>query len=278
MFDGKKLPLTNSGELEVFFLGTGSAFSEKLPNTNFILIKGDTHLLVDFGVTGPDALRQNAGLDPTDINSVLLTHAHADHVGGVEQLAFMNYFIAKKKPDLIATPEFADVLWDRTLRGGMTYLTGCDRPLRLTDYFNLRLFTNWHQTFGTIGVPDNPLVYYMDYGSMKIELFRTKHIETPAGEPPFFSYGLCVDRKVMFSGDSLIDKNRLYRHLDCEAIFHDCSLKDSGGTHANLEDLRKLPDAIKQKMWLVHYQDDFREHDISDFAGWAEARTRYIFE
>ncbi|NQW29443.1 MAG: hypothetical protein HQ472_02895 [Ignavibacteria bacterium] len=46
------LSLKNDGKLEVVFLGTGTAFAKDLYQTNLLLIKGDTHILVDFGMTG----------------------------------------------------------------------------------------------------------------------------------------------------------------------------------------------------------------------------------
>ena len=62
-----KLELKNDGILELFFLGVGSAFATTLYQTNFIIIKGDHHILVDFGITGPRALRETAQLEPTDM-------------------------------------------------------------------------------------------------------------------------------------------------------------------------------------------------------------------
>ena len=36
-----KLSLQNDGKLEIVFIGTGTAFSEKLGNNNILIIKGD---------------------------------------------------------------------------------------------------------------------------------------------------------------------------------------------------------------------------------------------
>ena len=45
----KPLSLTNEGFLELVFIGVGSAFTKKLNHTNLIVIKGDNHVLIDFG-------------------------------------------------------------------------------------------------------------------------------------------------------------------------------------------------------------------------------------
>ena len=68
----------------MFFIGTGSAFAKTHHQTNFLIIKGDHHIMVDFGMTGPNALRETAGLEPTDLKCILPTHSHADHIGGIE--------------------------------------------------------------------------------------------------------------------------------------------------------------------------------------------------
>ena len=90
------LSLKNNGNLEMVFLGVGSAFAATLNQTNLLIIKGDTHIMVDFGMTGPKALSETTGLRPMDIEVVLPTHSHADHVGGLECLALMNRYVGIK--------------------------------------------------------------------------------------------------------------------------------------------------------------------------------------
>lgn len=272
LLDGERLSLTTPGHLEVFFLGTGGAFSQNLGNTNLLLVQGDTHLLVDFGITGPTRLWEKARLRPTDIQAVLPTHVHSDHVGGLENLAFQNYFITRRKPLLFVPEAHHKVLWDDTLSGGMKYLTGVEHALRLGDYFVVKM-PNQTRVW-----PDEQ--YEFTHGPLKIKLFRTDHIAGPCDEPDFLSYGLVVNDRVFFSGDSTLNPELFLRFPSCEAYFHDCSIYPCGGTHATLADLRGgiLRPNIKDKMFLVHYSDDFRSHDVSDFAGWAEAGLRYIFD
>ncbi len=73
--NNQKLSLVNNGDLELFFIGTGSAFAKTSYQTNFIIIKGDTHIMVDFGMTGPRALYKTTGLDATEISTILPTQA-----------------------------------------------------------------------------------------------------------------------------------------------------------------------------------------------------------
>ena len=52
---GKTVRFENDGELEFFFIGTGSAFSKRFFQTNILIIKGKDHLLVDCGTMCPYA-------------------------------------------------------------------------------------------------------------------------------------------------------------------------------------------------------------------------------
>lgn len=68
---------------ELIMLGTGNALVTRCYNTCFVLRTPGTSLLVDAG-GGNGILRQLelAGLKPTDLTAMYLTHAHTDHVLG----------------------------------------------------------------------------------------------------------------------------------------------------------------------------------------------------
>lgn len=58
----------------------------------YLVQKGDEHILIDSG-SGTDASHKNllvglqqAGLQPSDLTHILLTHAHIDHFGGLSKL------------------------------------------------------------------------------------------------------------------------------------------------------------------------------------------------
>lgn len=257
--------LKNDGKLEIVFLGVGDAFSKNLGNTNFVAIKGNDHILVDFGITGPRTLAWHFDVNLGDIETFIPTHQHADHVGGVENLALYNHFVAQKKPNLIATEQLQASLWDKTLRGGLEWLDDV-RPMQLKDYFNVITPKIHHDR-------RNNEAYILDHKSFHIELFRTNHINNPM----FHSYGLVLDRKVYFSGDGTFNLSNIARYGRCKLMFQDCSLKPNA-VHSDLEQLRRLPGCIKQKMMLVHYQDKFEEYDPQDFRGWTKAGESYIVD
>ena len=279
MIWNQKLPLKNNGALELFFIGTGSAFSKTMNQTNFFIIKGDTHIMIDFGMTAPRALYETAKLEVTDVEVLLPTHSHADHVGGIEALALMNRYIGRKflnKPKLtiIINEDYQRVLWTHTLQGGLEWNEkGIDasEKLQFSDFFTaVRPKWKAHQ-------PRE--IFELDMNGIHLELFRTNHIPEQAEnwEASFISYGLLIDGRVFISGDTQFDPDLIYMYADrSEVMFHDVQFFP-GAVHAPLEDLKTLPPEIKRKMYLFHYSDDWKKQDIKDFGGWCEQGVRYIF-
>ena len=271
------LKLEHNTQLQIIFLGVGSAFSETLHQTNFLILKGGRHILVDFGMTGPAALKE-VGLKPTDIGVVLPTHSHADHVGGIECLALMNRyvgqrFLKKNKLSMIITEEYQRILWDRTLRGGLEdneNPEGQGQKLSFVDFFSvIRPTWKTHQ-------PRE--VYEVDFFDIHLELFRTMHIpeQSKTWEESFISYGLMIDNKVFVSCDTRFDPELINLYGDAEVMFHDVQFFP-GAVHAPLEELKTLPKEIRKKMYLIHYADNWKDQYIPGFAGFAEERLRYIF-
>jgi len=272
--------LKNSGELELFFIGVGSAFASTLNQTNFLIVKGDAHIMVDFGMTGPNALLETTGLKPTDIGVILPTHSHADHVGGIECLALMNRHIGipsmnKPKMTMIVSKEYQRLLWNLSLRGGLEWNEeeeDSKRMLSLTDYFYI-IQPEWKSC-------QPREIFKVELGDIQIELFRTKHIPQQSNDwqNSFVSYGLLINERVFFSGDTRFDPDLIDLFDNrSEIMFHDVQFFP-GAVHAPLEDLRTLPHGVKEKMFLVHYADNWPDQNISGFAGWTRQGVRYIID
>lgn len=69
--------------VEILFLGTGDAFGSggRLQSAALIRSAG-ANILVDCGATVLPALRRH-GVDPGEVDTILLTHLHGDHFGGL---------------------------------------------------------------------------------------------------------------------------------------------------------------------------------------------------
>jgi glyoxylase-like metal-dependent hydrolase (beta-lactamase superfamily II) len=121
-----RVSLKNDGALEVVFLGVGSAFATTLFQSNIFLVKGGTHVMLDIGSKASIALHE-AGIGVLDIENLVATHSHADHIGGIEEWCLKARYAApfvkgcargEYRPNLLTTADYAHILWDGSLRAG----------------------------------------------------------------------------------------------------------------------------------------------------------------
>lgn len=288
--------------LTLTFLGVGSAFAKRNLQSNALLeawsnapgaqSTPDDTLLIDFGATGPMALNQLKQCDGFGyldcdglvnypaIARVLVTHLHADHIGGLEEMALMNRYVYGKRGEcpvrrtqLICPVAIKDDLWNHSLKGGLGVLPG--RKAELADYFSVA-------TIGLAGMggPD-----HIDLlGRYRITLFRTHHIQVNQ-RYDWPSFGVLLTdletkETVFYSGDTRYDPNNEHLAFAARTIFHDVQLEDSDDcVHATLGSLRSLPEEIRRKTVLYHYGDawDDQRYEFVDeeFAGFANPMRRY---
>jgi len=80
--------------LKVKVIGCGNAFSMLNGNQSFLITGVDNgvekNMLVDCGSRIPVSLYQQ-NIDLKTIDAIYISHAHGDHVGGLEELALSRY-------------------------------------------------------------------------------------------------------------------------------------------------------------------------------------------
>ena len=239
------------------WIGTGSGLNTLLGNTSF-LVKGSARtLLVDCGYTVTLELIKQGKLK--DVTDVVLTHAHADHVGGLESFAFMNYFGYRKRDDErptihLASNEFAHTLWEYSLRGGLEKIQLDDNtPARasLETYFKLSIGKE-------VKVPSIPTA----------NLFSTHHVQNME------SYGIRFANGIFYSGDTLE-----LPPADPTLIFQDCQFYETpSDVHISYEKLkRELPPQVRAKTHLVHLGSGWDKKDpkADGFAGFVKPGDRF---
>jgi len=224
--------------LQLQMIGTGNAFAKKYFNNNALLYADGYTLLIDCGITAPLALNA-AGKSFADLDAVLITHLHADHVGGMEELAFQMIYLHQRKMKLYVPESLIRPLWENCLKAGMED----DAHTGLDDYFDVVTMR--------LGEPAAICP------GLTIELFASRHI------PGKDSYSLLFNGSYFYSADAVLDRGlieRLYRN-GVRLFLHDCHLGGDPKVHATLDQLLTLPREIQERTWLMHYPDNREEYE-----------------
>lgn len=269
------LQLTNDGRLSLFFIGTGSAFSKKYFQTNFLIVKGNEHILVDCGTLCAYALEKVYNTPVTSIQNIFVTHPHADHIGSLEEFALTGRYVAKRKLNLIINDKFKKILWKQSVKGGLHYSEA--GHMKLDDYFN--------QIKPELIAKKPFEIYETNIGSINLKIFRSRHITTKAHNlrRSQISYGVLIDNRILFTGDSQFRPEYLeyfQNRYPLELIIHDCDVSGyAEGVHASYRQLETLDAATKAKMLLVHYNSSAEKKtpENDGFMGFVQPGTWYLF-
>jgi hypothetical protein len=251
-------------------VGTGDAFSRRYGQTNALVEAGPIRLMIDFGSLAPMRLEE-MGRSLAEITHVVVSHIHADHIGGLEELAFLSHFVHNRKVVLLTPPDLRHLLWEHSLRGGLEMVAdenGEPVHCELETFFHLHeMQEGWQQV-----------------GPISIHPFKTDHV------PGKDSWGFIVrdeesGHQMIFGCDTRVCHPELMQEPISEdfasgPIFHDCRLSGGGAStiHVPLSDIR-YPQAVQERIVLVHYGDNLKHHmDAIREAGLKVARPDEIIK
>lgn len=289
--------------LTLTFLGVGAAFAKRNDNSNALIeawSRGPDHqaapddvLLIDFGNLGPRALHElkdrpgfaylnaDGRINYPAVRRLFITHQHADHIGGLEELALTNTYLFADpqtgkgfKPQIISSINVLVNLWDTSLKGGLGAIQG--RRALLQDYFFILSLKHQQQRHDSFTL----LKQY------RFDIFQTDHIQIER-KYDWPSYGLLItdtrlNLTVFYSGDTRFDYPAYARMMaSARLCFHDVQLFDQPDpVHPLIGDVRGLPAEIKAKTLLYHYGDEWDsgpfEFVESEFKGFARPQQRYV--
>lgn len=225
-------------ELSVRVVGVGDAFTALYYNACLLVEAGDFKLLLDAPPALARALRDlslktddTVGLD--DIDHVLITHLHGDHVGGLEQLLFWRRFVTGRKTTVHAIPEVLAGLWDTRLRGGMDTLMrpdGGTERLELADYAHVHALAPGTTRLGPLELAWRRTIHHIPTSALTLR---------------------CEGRSLGYSADTAFDPELVAWLAACDLFFHETNF----GVHTPLESLCGLPEEVRARMRLIHYPD-----------------------
>lgn len=116
--------------MTITVIGCGNAFSERNFNQSFLVEEDGRTMLIDCGYQVPTGLRAS-GVDYRDIDDIYISHLHADHIGGLEFIAFQRYdwaakprIAGEKTPRIIGNKQLLSDLWGKSLSGGLESMEG----------------------------------------------------------------------------------------------------------------------------------------------------------
>lgn len=238
--------------MQLLFLGTGSAFTYGEGNyqSNMLLLADNGEkLLIDCGSDIRFSLGA-LGWGAKDISAVYISHLHADHVGGLEWLGFSTYFNPTlAKPTLFIDRDLAQLLWEKSLSGGMDSLD--DRIAVLDDYFAVQRIGKERE---------------FSWNGAQLQLIPVPHYT--ASLMPALCFGLFItyqEKSYLLTTDTRFVPDVLGAfYQQATLIFHDCeTMPYASGVHAHFTQLQELSTEIKQKTWLYHYNAGARPNALA---------------
>jgi ribonuclease BN (tRNA processing enzyme) len=253
--------------MKLIFIGSGSAFTVGSNNYHSNMLLEDApgkYFLIDCGSDARFALHE-LGLNHRDIHDVYISHLHADHVGGLEWLAFSSKFDnGVSKPNLYIHQSLVQPLWNNVLAGGLNSLQG--------EMANLATFFQVH------AIADNNS---FSWSGVQFQLLQTMHILAGYTIMPSFGLIFVVNGvKVFITTDTQFAPRQVEDfYATADVIFHDCeTAANKSRVHAHYNELITLPSAIKNKMWLYHYNPGSLPNAIADgFKGFVKKGQVFDF-
>jgi len=227
-------------DVEVLFLGSGDAFGSGGRMQTCILVSHPGgRFLIDCGSTALIAMRRY-GIDPGEIDAILLTHLHGDHFGGLPYLVLDAQFFSKRTRPLVVTgpPGTAarvESLMEVVFPGSTQVKRNFDLDIRELDVEE------------PTDVPEA--------GDIRVTPYEVVHA---CGCTPFALRIECAGRTIAYTGDTewtdtLVAAGRDADLLIAEAYFYDKRVK----YHLDYATLiAELPRIAPRRLVVTHMNTD----------------------
>lgn len=216
-------------------IGCGDAYaSGGQLQTCFHLKTDGTNMLIDCGATSLHGLK-NHGVDPDQIDTILISHLHGDHYGGIP-FFLMDAAVRKRQKKLtIITPETGEARINALLQ--LLY-PGSDK----TSDLNLEYMA--YEAFQPINLK-----------GINIEAFTVVHSESALSH----GFRITINDKILsYSGDTTWTDTLIPLSKDADLFICECNFfSTSTNTHMNYLELSdKLPLLSHKKILITHLSEE----------------------
>ncbi len=236
-------------QVQLQFLGAGDAFgSGGRFQTCLLLRHRESALLIDCGASSLIAMKR-AGVDPSEIGWVLLSHLHGDHFGGLPFLILDGQFSRRTRPLVIAGPPGTRARVEAAMEVFFPGSTGITR--RFAVEF--------------VELPERAA---SAVGPSTVTPFPAQHA---SGAPSYVLRVECGGKVVVYSGDtewaeSLVEAARGADLFICEAYFFEKKIR----YHLDYRTVRDQRGRLEcRRLILTHMSQDMLDHVHESEIEWA---------
>ena len=228
--------------LSLQFIGCGDAFgSGGRFNTCFHLMGDQTNLLIDCGASSLVAMKQ-VGTDRNAITTIVITHFHADHFGGIPFFVLDAQFFSKRREPLtIVGPVGLEDWYARVME---TAFPGSSQP---AQKFALHL------------------VEIAAGQSLEVQGITVRAFQAVHGPPdgPYLAVRIEAEgRSVAYTGDTEWTPALIPAAQDADLFIADAYFRDKAVfTHLSLNTIEANLDQLRpRRLVLTHMSDDMLHH------------------
>jgi ribonuclease BN (tRNA processing enzyme) len=235
------------GEISVRFLGSGDAFGSGGRFQTCIYVRSyepsATHLLIDCGTSSLIAMKR-FGVETSAIDTILLSHLHGDHFGGLPLFIMeAQYVAARRRPLIVAGPPGLEA---RIYEAMEVLYPGSSETPRKFDLEFVELEAEVATEIGSLTITPYGVAHPSGAPSYALRVALGDKILAYSGDTEWTdALILAASKADLFICECNFPEKRSRYHLDYETLtYHQAELECRRLvlTHMNDAMLRQLPD------------------------------------